>query len=104
MRTPARGAGWLVDLGIAAKIRPCLVLSVRPGPADRVLVTLVPPTTSAHGTRFETTVDKRFLRPGAFDAPGLVTRAPAPLARRPGRLETDELAAVAAAVRRWLDL
>jgi hypothetical protein len=39
--TPKRGEVWLVDLGMAAKIRPCLALSI---PADdendRVLATL----------------------------------------------------------------
>ena len=30
MVTPSRGEVWLVDLGLAAKIRPCLVLSVPP--------------------------------------------------------------------------
>ena len=28
MPSPNRGAVWLVDLGLAAKVRPCLVLSV----------------------------------------------------------------------------
>jgi mRNA-degrading endonuclease toxin of MazEF toxin-antitoxin module len=35
-----RGDVWLADLGMAAKVRPCLVLSVTPGAADRVLFTL----------------------------------------------------------------
>ena len=48
-----RGEVWLADLGIAAKIRPALVLSIPLDPADRVLVTLVPHTTSVAGTRFE---------------------------------------------------
>jgi mRNA interferase MazF len=34
---PDRGEVWLTDLGIAAKVRPCLVLSVPPAPQDRVL-------------------------------------------------------------------
>ena len=37
-----RGAVWLVDLGMTAKTRPCLILSVPPDPQDRVLVTVVP--------------------------------------------------------------
>jgi hypothetical protein len=41
-----RGAVWIVDLGMAAKIRPCLVLSVPTDPQDRMLVTLVPHPTS----------------------------------------------------------
>ena len=47
MPEPGRGEVWLVDLGLVAKIRPCLVLSVpATGPNDRVLVTLVAHTTS----------------------------------------------------------
>jgi mRNA interferase MazF len=41
-----RGEVWIVDLGMVAKVRPCLVLSVPTDPQDRVLVTLVPHTTS----------------------------------------------------------
>jgi mRNA-degrading endonuclease toxin of MazEF toxin-antitoxin module len=36
----------MVDLGLAAKVRPCLVLSVPLEESDRSLVTLVPHTTS----------------------------------------------------------
>jgi mRNA interferase MazF len=46
MPSADRGEVWLADLGMAAKVRPCLVLSVRPDPQDRVLVTLAPHTTS----------------------------------------------------------
>src|SRR5262245_59539341 len=80
--TADRGEVWLTDLGIAAKVRPCLVLSVPPDPQDRVLTTLVPHTTSVLGTRFEVAVPKPFLKPGAFDAQGLVTVAQARLLRR----------------------
>jgi mRNA interferase MazF len=59
---------WLADLGIAAKVRPALVLSIDPAEQDRVLVTLVPHTTSVRGTRFEVAIPKRFLDAGAFDA------------------------------------
>ena len=72
--TPARGEVWLVDLGMAAKVRPCLVLSI---PADdendRVLRTLVRHTTSTRGSRFEVPSNVRFLKPGAFDAQNIVT-------------------------------
>lgn len=70
-----RGEVWLADLGMAAKVRPCLVLSVRPGDDERVLVTLIPHTTSIRGTRFEMVIPKPFLSPGAFDAQGIVTVA-----------------------------
>jgi mRNA interferase MazF len=99
-----RGEVWLADLGIAAKVRPGLVFSVRPDQQDRDLVTLVPHTTSVRGTRFEVVVPKRFLSAGAFDAQGVVTVAPARLLRRLGRLEPDELQEVEMAVKRWLGL
>jgi mRNA interferase MazF len=101
---PDRGEIWLTDLGIAAKVRPCLVLSVPPDPQDRVLVTLVPHTTSVQGTRFDVAMPKTFLKTGTFDAQGLVTVALPRLLRRLGSLQSDELALVEDAVRRWLGL
>src|SRR5262245_22841576 len=84
MPIPGRGEVWLADLGNAAKIRPGLVLSVDPDPQDRVLVTLVPHTTSVQGTRFEVVVPKPFLSPGAFDAQGMQTGNLAALGNGPG--------------------
>jgi mRNA interferase MazF len=104
MPTAQRGEVWLADLGIAAKIRPALVLSIPPDPQDRVLVTLVPHTTSLHGTRFEVAIPKKFLSPGAFDAQGVVTVAVARLIRKLGDLQTSEMVQVETAVRLWLNL
>ena len=103
-RTIDRGEVWLTDLGMVAKVRPCLVLSVAPGPTDRVLFTLVLHTTSIHGTGFETAVPVLFLRPGVFDAQGLVTVPRTRLIRMLGVLPPDGLASVEAAVRMWLGL
>jgi mRNA interferase MazF len=36
----------MVDLGLAAKVRPCMVLSVPVEESDRSLVTVVPHTTA----------------------------------------------------------
>jgi mRNA interferase MazF len=104
MPAPRRGEVWLVDLGMVAKVRPCLVLSVPVGPQDRVLVTLVPHTTSTRGSQFEAAVPARFLRTGAFDAQSLITVPQATLIRRLGNLPPDQLALVEDAVRRWLGL
>jgi mRNA interferase MazF len=101
---PDRGEIWLADLGIAAKVRPCLLLSVPPDPQDRVLFTLVPHTTSVQGTRFEVVVPKPFLKTGAFDAQGLATVTRPRLLRSLGRLQPAELALVEEAVKRWLAL
>lgn len=104
MPTNDRGDVWLTDLGMAAKVRPCLVLSVRPDALDRALVTLVPHTTSVRGTRFEVVVPKPFIKAGAFDAQGLVTVAPTRLLRKLGELRIAELDLVEEAVMRWLGI
>ncbi len=99
-----RGEVWLVDLGFTAKVRTGLILSIAPGPQDRVLITLVPHTTSVRGSGFEVVISKKFLSAGAFDAQGLVTVAPARLIRKLGALMQPELELIETAVRQWLAL
>lgn len=101
---PARGEVWLVDLGLAAKIRPCLVLSIPPAAADRVLIALAPHTTALRGSTYEVSIPVRFLKPGAFDAQGLVTVPPAYLIRRLGTLSATQMKLIEAAVCRWLGI
>src|SRR5438105_7491132 len=104
--TPAadRGSVWIVDLGMAAKVRPCLILSVPTDPQDRVLVTVVPHTTSVQGTRFEVDVQASFLKQGVFDAQQVLTMPQVKLVKKLGDLTPDQLASVEEAVRRWLGL
>ena len=45
MSRAQRGDIWLVDLGMVAKTRPVLILSVAPLDQERSLVTFVPRTT-----------------------------------------------------------
>ena len=104
MPSADRGSVWIVDLGMAAKVRPCLVLSVPTDPQDRVLVTVVPHTTSIQGTRFEVDIPTPFLKSGVFDAQQVVTVAQARLIRKIGDLTPAELAQVEDAVRQWLGL
>jgi mRNA interferase MazF len=104
MPKPDRGDVWLVDLGIAAKVRPCVVLSVSPSVHDRALITLVPHTTSVRATNFEVSIPKSFLKPGAFDVQGLVTVAPPRLVRKLGELQPAEVRSIENAVQRWLGL
>jgi mRNA interferase MazF len=89
---------------MAAKVRPCLVLSVPTEPRDRVLVTVVAHTTSVQGTRFEVDIKASFLKPGVFDAQQVLTVPQAKLVRKLGDLTADQLALVEEAVRRWLGL
>lgn len=100
----ARGEVWLVDLGMTAKVRPALVLSVPPTDADRALVTLVPHTTSVRQSGFETALTVGFLKAGAFDAQGLVTVPPVRLLRRLGKLSDTQLSQVETSVCAWLGL
>jgi mRNA interferase MazF len=104
MPNAKRGEVWIVDLGLAAKIRPCLVLSVPTEAQDRVLFTLVPHTTSVQGTRFEVAAQAPFLRTGVFDAQQVVTVAQVKLIRKLGELSADQLFLVENGARFWLGL
>jgi mRNA interferase MazF len=81
-----------------------MVLSVPPSDSERALVTLVPHTTSLRGNRFEVATRTPFLKPGAFDAQGLVTIPFAKLVRPIGQLKPPELKAVERADSAWLGL
>ena len=104
MKVPLRGEVWLVDLGLAAKVRPALVISIPAEDVDRALVTIVPHTTSARGSRFEAAVSVPFLRPGAFDAQNLVTIPHVKLIRALGKLSAPQLVVVERAMAIWLGL
>jgi mRNA interferase MazF len=94
----------MVDLGMAAKVRPAVVISVPADDADRALATLVPHTTSARNSRFEVSVSVPFLKAGVFDAQSLVTVPHAKLIRMLGKLTSLQFAAVERGVCLWLGL
>jgi mRNA interferase MazF len=89
---------------MAAKVRPALVMSIPAEDVDRALVTIVPHTTSARGSRFEAAVSVPFLRAGVFDAQNLVTIPHAKLIRNLGKLSPVQLAVVERALALWLGL
>jgi mRNA interferase MazF len=66
MAQPKRGEVWLVDLGLAAKVRPCLLLTGFPTDDELALVTVVPHTTAIRGNPWEHDCQKSFLKQGAF--------------------------------------
>ena len=99
-----RGEIWIVDLGLAAKPRPALILSVAPLDHERALVTYVPRTTSLRGTRFEVAHQGRGFDAGGFDAQGLGSVPHVKLIRRLGMVEAATLAQIGAAVKAWLGL
>jgi mRNA interferase MazF len=94
----------LVDLGMTAKVRPCLVLSIPVLDADRAQTTLLPHTTSIRGSRFEIEVRASFLEPGAFDAQNLITIPHARLMSKLGVLSRAQLVAIETTLRFWLGL
>ncbi len=46
------GEVWLVDLGMAGKIRPCLLLTGSPADDELALVSIIPHTTALRGNRW----------------------------------------------------
>jgi mRNA interferase MazF len=95
MAHPTRGEVWLVDLGLAAKVRPCLLLSDFPADDELALVTIVPHTTAVRGNRWEHACEKSFLKPGVFHLQQIQSVSIAKLVRRLGALEKDEMTKIA---------
>lgn len=102
MPTPARGEVWLIDFGLAGKVRPALVVSVAFGDQDRSLITVVPHTTSVRGSPLEIAVRAPFLKPGAFLVQGVTTFSAVRALRRLGTLHPDAFAQVFDGLLRWL--
>jgi len=100
----SRGDIWIVDLGMAQKPRPAVILSVAFLENERALITYVPRTTSLRQTRFEVEHQARGFDPGSFDAQSIGTIPDAKLVRRISVLDAQTLARVEDAVRAWLAL
>ena len=60
------GEIWMVDFGLAAKVRPALLLTGKPAADELDLVTVLLHTTALRGNRWELNLPKPFLKPGAF--------------------------------------
>jgi mRNA interferase MazF len=101
---PKRGEVWVFDLGMAAKTRPVLVVSIAYGDTDRAIVTVVPHTTELRGSPFEITVPAPFLRRGAFLVQGISTYPKAWAIRKIGALNRERMEAVVTGLRNWLGL
>ncbi len=99
-----RGEIWIADLGMAAKIRPVVILSVNYEENERAIVSYVPRTTSLRGSRFEVSHHAANMSSGAFDAQGIGSTPDVKLERRIGALDDSTMIQVEAAVRRWLAL
>jgi mRNA interferase MazF len=64
--TPKPGEVWLVDLGLAAKTRPAVIVSRYDPEPPRALVLYVPVTTQNRGSAYEVDLSNvSFLRKGS---------------------------------------
>lgn len=104
MSKTKRGEVWLADLGLVAKVRPVLVLSVPFGEADYALVSVIPHTTAARGSEFEASLTVAWLQPGAFNIQGMLAVPDAKFLRRLGTLDASQLQQIETGVKRWLGL
>jgi mRNA interferase MazF len=91
MSAPRRGEVWLTDMGIAGKVRPCLLLTDHPSEDELALITVVPHTTALRGNRWEVALPKPFLKPGAFHLQQIQSLSVARLVRRLGSLTESEM-------------
>lgn len=97
-----RGEIWIADLGMVAKVRPVLILSVEYQDNERAVVTYVIRTTRIRGTQYEVPHEARGMPAEAFDAQGLASIPDVKLERRLGVINEETLTKVEDAVCAWL--
>lgn len=85
------GEIWLVDFGLAAKVRPALLLTGNPTVEELDLVTVLLHTTSLRVNRWELSIPKPFLKPGAFHLQQVQSVSTVRLERKLGALSAEEL-------------
>ena len=85
------GEVWSVDFGLAAKVRPALLLTGNPFAEELDLVTVLLHTTSLRGNRWELPIPKPFLKLGAFHLQQIQTVSTVKLERKLGALTADEM-------------
>ena len=76
---------------MAAKVRPCLLLTDAPEADELALVTVVHHTTATKGNRWELAVRKPFLKEGVFHFQQINTIQTIRLLRRLGTLTSEEM-------------
>jgi mRNA interferase MazF len=104
MTNPQRGEVWLADLGLAAKVRPVLVITVPYGDADYAFIGVIPHTTTARGSQFEVALNVRWLQAGAFNVQGGLAVPTAKFIRKLGALDANQLQQIELALKRWFGL
>lgn len=97
---------WLADLGLAAKVRPVLVISRHDPDAPRALIIYVPLTTQHRGSRYEIPIGQlSFLDTASVvNVQGIGSLIAPRLERKLGQLPADLMAKVKEAMRFALEL
>jgi mRNA interferase MazF len=104
MRGVNPGEVWMIDFGLAAKVRPALHLTGEPAADELDLVTVLLHTTSLRGNRWELNIPKLFLKPGAFHVQQVQTISTVKLERRLGVLTAEEMDSVRNALKNRLGI
>lgn len=90
MKRTLPGEIWWVDFGLAAKVRPALILSDFPADNELALLVVIPHTTATRGNRWELAIPKPFLKPGAFHLQQIQPLSLARFESRLGALDPEE--------------
>jgi mRNA interferase MazF len=85
------GEVWVVDFGLAAKVRAALLLTGAPADDELDVVTTLLHTTALRGNQWELSIPKSFLQPGAFHLQQIQTVSTIKLERRLGALTDEEM-------------
>lgn len=104
MRGVNPGEVWMIDFGMAAKVRPALLLTGEPAADELDLVTVLLHTTSLRSSRWELNIPKPFLKPGAFHLQQVQTISTVKLERRLGVLTSEEMDRVRNALKNRLGI
>jgi mRNA interferase MazF len=104
MPKPAPGEIWRVDLGLTAKVRPCLVMSDYPAEDELALVLVIPHTTAIRRNRWEFSCRKSFLKPGVFHLQQIQPVSLHRLETKLGSLTADEFQMLGNQLARLLNL
>jgi mRNA interferase MazF len=104
MKRTLPGEIWRVDFGMAAKVRPALVLSDYPRDEELALLVVIPHTTAVRGNRWELALPKSFLKPGVFHLQQIQPISLAHFDARLGVLTPEEFKRVKETLVRLLNL
>ena len=101
---PRRGEVWLVDLGMAEKVRPALILSRTCSANDQDIVTVIPHATTLRGSRSEVHVSLPVLKAGAFLAQSPATVPTRRAEKYLGKMADEQVRQIEDALVEWLEI